>query len=170
MKMTMKSTCTAAILTLALMAGPAMAETATTNVPQQQMNGNMMGKGMKGGNMQGNMMGKGMKGGNMQGNMMGNGMMGKGMQGGMMGGMQAGMGCNGMMGGMMMQQMAPEQQQEFLSQTTALRKQMMEKRFTYMEAMRNPETAPADLAAIEKEMLEIRGKMMDTMKGMQKKK
>ncbi len=104
MKMTLKTTCITALLATALIAGPALAETASTTAPQQQMNGNMMGNGM-----------------------MGNGM-----------------GCNGMM----MQQMSPETQQNFMNQTTELRKQMMEKRFAYMEAACNPETTPADLAEI----------------------
>jgi len=72
-----------------------------------------------------------------------------------------------MMGGMMMNRMSPEQQQKFMDQTTDLRKQMMEKRFAYMEAMRNSDTTPQDLAKIEKEMLDLRSKMMDEMGGMQ---
>jgi hypothetical protein len=78
-----------------------------------------------------------------------------------------GMGCNGMMGGAMMSRMSPGQQQEFLDQTKDLRKEMMEKRFTYMEALRNPDTTPADLAEMEKEMLALRTKMMDKMDALQ---
>ena len=110
----------------------------------------------------------------MQGTMANGGMMGQGMMNGgmmgrnMMGGQNSwGMGCNGMMGGAMMSQMSADQQQEFLSKTRDLRKQMMEKRFAYMEAMRNPDTTPRDLAGMEKEMLDLRAKMMDTMNNLQ---
>jgi len=93
---------------------------------------------------------------------------GRMMSGGMMGGQSTwGMGCNGMMGGAMMSQMSPGQQQEFMNQTVDLRKKMMEKRFSYMEAMRNPETTPQDLAKIEKEMLQLRTEMMDKMNTLQ---
>jgi hypothetical protein len=88
----------------------------------------------------------------------------------MMGGNQGqwgGMGCNGMMDGSMMKQMTPGQQQTFMNQTTELRKQMMELRFAYREAMRNPDTSPGDLARIEKQMLELRTKMMGKMENMQ---
>ena len=97
-------------------------------------------------------------------------MYGNRMGGGMMGGNQGqwgGMGCNGMMGGSMMNRMTPGQQQNFMNQTTELRKQMMELRFSYMEAMRNPNTSPEDLAGIEKQMLELRTKMMGKMGTMQ---
>ncbi len=99
--------------------------------------------------------------------------MGGMMNGGMMNGGRMGnqgtwgMGCNGMMGGVMMSQMSPGQQQEFMNQTIDLRKKMMEKRFSYMEAMRNPETTPQDLAKIEKEMLQLRTEMMDKMNTLQ---
>ena len=89
------------------------------------------------------------------------------MDGDMMGGQNNwGMGCDGMMGGMMMNQMSPTQQQEFMSRTADLRKQMMEKRFAYTELMRNPGTTPQDLAKIEKEMLDLRSRMMDKMSGL----
>ncbi len=95
------------------------------------------------------------------------------MNGQMMGPGMMGMGCNGMMGmmggGMMMQQMTPQQRQQFMDQTTDLRRQMMEKRFSYMEAMRNPATTPKDLAKIEKGMLELRAKIMDKMSTMHSK-
>jgi len=97
-------------------------------------------------------------------------MYGNRMGGGMMGGNQGqwgGMGCNGMMGGSMMNRMTPGQQQTFMNQTTELRKQMMELRFSYMEAMRNPDTSPEDLAKIEKQMLELRTKMIGKMENMQ---
>lgn len=161
MKMGMKTTVIASLLAIGLIAGNGLAQTGTdaTTPQQQQIRGNMMGPGM---------MGSGM----MYGDMMGRGMMGPGMMhGGMMGGQGGqgfrGMGCNGMMGGMMMNRMSPEQQQKFMDQTTDLRKQMMEKRFAYMEAMRNSDTTPQDLAKIEKEMLDLRSKMMDEMGGMQ---
>lgn len=137
------------LLALGLIAGTsvALAETGTPDAGQQQMHGNMM----RGDRMRGNMMGGGM-------------MMGPGM---MTGQENWSMGCNGMMGGMMMNQMSHGQQQKFLNQTTDLRKQMMEKRFNYMEAMRNPDITPQDLAEIEKEMLELRSKMMDKMPTLQ---
>ena len=167
MKMGMKTTCIAAMLAIGLIAGTAVAETKTdtTSPPQQQMRGTMMHGGMMGGGM----MGPGM----MHGGMMGGGMMGPGMMhGGMMGGGQDNwaMGCSGMMGRALVSRTSPGQQQEFMNQTVELRKQMMEKRFAYMEAMRNPDTSPQDLAKIEKGMLELRTKMMDKMTSLQGKK
>ncbi len=144
---TMKTKLFASILAFGLLAGTAIAQTGTASASPQthhnaMMNGQMMGPGM----MNGPMMGPGM----MNGKMMGPGMMG--------------MGCNGMMWNM-----TPQQRQEFMNQTRALRKQMMEKRFDYMEAMRNPATTPQDLAKIEKEMLELRAQMMDKMGSMHSK-
>ncbi len=139
---TMKTKLFASILAFGLLAGTAIAQTGTTTTQTHHgtmMNGQMMGPGM----MNGQMMGPGM----MNGQMMGPGMMG--------------MGCNGMMWNM-----TPQQRQEFMNQTRALRKQMMEKRFAYMEAMRNPATTPQDLAKIEKEMLQLRTQMMDKMSTM----
>lgn len=149
MKMGLKTTVIASMLAVGLIAGNGIAqtETDTTTPQQQQMRGNMMGGGMMGPGM----MGRGMMGG----------------QGGQGGQGTWGMGCNGMMGGMMMNQMSLGQQQDFMNQTTELRKQMMEKRFAYMEAMRNSDTTPQDLAKIEKEMLDLRSKMMDKMVTMQ---
>ena len=149
---TMKTKLFASILVFGLLAGTAIAQTGTASASPQthhnaMMNGQMMGPGM------------------MNGQMMGPGMMVKHHGGGIMG-----MGCNGMMGGgMMMQKMSPEQRQEFMNQTTELRRQMMEKRFSYMEAMRNPATTPQDLAKIEKEMLQLRIQMMDKMSAMHSK-
>lgn len=137
----------ASILVLGLLAGPAFAQTSGTTQPRQHM----------GGGMQSGMMG-------MQGGMMG--MQGQGMMGGNQGNWD-GMGCNGMMGGAMMNQMTPGQQQDFMNQTTELRKEMMELRFAYGEAMRNPATTPKDLANIEKNMLELRIKMMGKMQNLQ---
>ena len=148
----------ASIMAIGLFAGPAFTQTSDTKQPQQQMGGNMMdmhGQGMMGG---------GMMGGNMMG-MHGQGMMG----GGMMGGNQGhwdGMGCNGMMGGAMMNKMTPSQQQDFMNQTTELRKEMEELRFAYQEAMRAPNTSPKDLAKIEKQMLELRTKMIGKMENL----
>ncbi|WP_457573817.1 hypothetical protein [Desulfolithobacter sp.] len=104
--------------------------------------------------------------------MMGPGMMGPGMMGpGMMNGFQHegawGMGCNPMMSGTAGMGMWSGLQQQFLDQTADLRKQMLEKRFEYMEAMRKPGTSPEDLAAIEKDMLDIRTKMMERMNSLQ---
>jgi hypothetical protein len=117
-----------------------------------------------GGGMQSGMMGmqSGMMG--MQGGMMD--MQGQGMMGGNQGNWD-GMGCNGMMGGAMMNKMTPGQQQDFMNQTTELRKEMMDLRFAYGEAMRNPATTPKDLANIEKNMLELRIKMMGKMQNLQ---
>jgi len=162
MKMGMKTTCIAAMLAIGIIAGTAVAETKTdtTSSPQQQMRGGMMGGGMMGPGM--------MHGGMMGGGMMGHGMMGRGMMGSDPDNWA--MGCNGMMGRALVSRMSPGQQQEFMNQTVELRKQMMEKRFAYMEAMRNPDTSPQDLAKIEKGMLELRTKMMDKMTSLQGKK
>ncbi len=144
MKKEMKTIVIVSILAIGLFAVHAFAQNNNNTQSQQQMYGNRMHGGM----------------------MMGGG----GMHGGMMGGNQGqwgGMGCNGMMGGSMMNQMTPGQQQTFMNQTTELRKQMMELRFSYMEAMRNPDTSPGDLARIEKQMLELRTKMMGKMENMQ---
>jgi hypothetical protein len=136
----------ASTMILSLFVGPALAQTSGSTQPQQQMGGGMQG-GMMG------MQGQGMMGGNW----------------GMMGGNQGnwgGMGCNGMMGGSMMNQMTPSQQQEFMNQTTELRKEMMDLRYAYGEAMRKS-ASPKDLAKIEKQMLELRMKMMEKMQNLQ---
>ena len=151
MKKEIKKTVIVSILALGLLTGPVLAHNSNTTQPQQQMNGNMQG-----GNMQGGMMG----------DMMGMGMHGKGMMGGKQGNW-GGMGCNGMMGGTMMNQMTSGQQQAFMDQTTDMRKEMMDLRFDYMEAMRNPNTNPKNLAKIEKQMLELRTKMMGEMENLQ---
>jgi len=139
MKKKMKKTAIISILVLGLFAVPVFAH--NTNSPQQQMNSNMMGQGMQG-----------------------NGMMG----GGMMGqGNWNNMGCNGMMGGAMMNQMTPNQQQSFMDATAELRQKMIDLRFAYREAMRNPNTDPKDLAEIEKKMLDIRSQMISKMENLQ---
>jgi hypothetical protein len=152
MKKEVKKIVIASTLILGLFAGPALAQTSGSTQPQQQM----------GGSMQNGMMGQGMMGGSMQ-----NGMMGGSW--GMMGGNQgnwSGMGCNGMMGGGMMNRMTPSQQQEFMNQTTELRKEMVDLRYAYGEAMRRS-APPKELAQIEKEMLELRMKMMNKMQNLQ---
>ena len=73
------------------------------------------------------------------------------------------MGCKGMMGRALMQRMSDEQRAKFLNDTVDLRRQMVVKRFDYREALRNPETTPEDLAKIEKDMLELRIKMLDRL-------
>lgn len=95
------------------------------------------------------------------------GMMGPGMMGGQWhrGGLATG--CNPMMGAPMGPGMWSGLQQKFLDQTVDLRKQMMEKRFEYMEALRKPDTKTQDLAAIEKDMLDLRTKMMEQMNSLQ---
>lgn len=135
----MKTTIIAAVLAIGLNTAPAYSQTGTNSaLQQQQMSGKMMGCKMMNGKSK-------MKGSH---NMLG-GQSGK-----------STMGCNGMMGGMMMNQMSAEQRQEFMDQTVELRKQMMAKRFDYMEAMRKKDIDVGELAAIEKEMLELRGKIL----------
>jgi len=147
----MKKIVIASIMAIGLFAGPAFTQTSDTKQPQQQMGGNMMGGGMMGGNMM---------------DMHGQGMMGGGMMGGGMMGHWDEMGCNSMMGGTMMNNMTPSQQQAFMNQTTELRKEMVGLRFAYQEAMRNPNTSPKDLAKIEKQMLELRTKMIGKMENL----
>ncbi len=73
------------------------------------------------------------------------------------------MGCKGMAGCMLLKRMSDEQRQRFLDDTVALRRQMMERRFDYLEALRHPDTSPKDLALIEKDMLNLRLKMLDKL-------
>lgn len=148
MKNELKKTVIVSILAFGLLTGPAFAQNANTIQPQQQVNNNMMGGGM---------MGQGMQGGGM----MGRGMMGQGNWNNM--------GCNGMMGGAMMNQMTPNQQQSFMDATAVLRQKMIDLRFAYREAMRNPDTDPKDLAKIEKQMLDIRSQMISKMENLQTK-
>ncbi len=148
MKKELKKKVIVSILALGLLAAPALAQTGNTMQSQQQMNGHMMEGGM-----QGDMMNRG-------------GMIGQGTMNGNQGKWN-GMGCNGMMGGAMMNQMSPGQQQAFMNQTTDMRKEMMDLRFDYREAMRNPDTNSKDLANIEKKMLELRTKMMGKIDNLQ---
>ena len=153
MKNEIKKTVIVSILAFGLLAAPVFGQNSNTTQPQQQMQGNMMGGGM---------MGQGMQGGGM----MGQGMQGRGMQSQ---GNWNNMGCNGMMGGSMMNRMTPNQQQSFMNETTELRQKMIDLRFAYREAMRNPNTDPKELAKIEKQMLDIRSQMMGKMENMQTK-
>jgi len=73
------------------------------------------------------------------------------------------MGCRGMMGRQIMKRMTPQQRKKFLDDTVDLRRQMVTKRFDFREALRNPETTPAELAKIERQMLELRIKMLDKL-------
>lgn len=153
MKKELIRTIAASIMAMGFFAGIAFAHADHNTPAQQQTSGqNMMGNG-----------------GMYQGGMMNGGMMGGGYQNGYRGNMWSGMGCNGMMGGAMMNRMTPQQQQQFMDQTTDLRKQMMDLRFAYRDAMRNNATTPEDLAKIEKKMLDVRAKMMDKMEKLQTK-
>ena len=148
MKMGIKTTAIASVLTLALMSGTAMAQAEhhTDSAPQQEMGGKKMQ-----GKDQGMMGGKGMM---MQGRMGCMKMMGEGM----------GM---GMMGGGMMQHMSAENQQKFMDATKEMRKEMHMKRFEHMEAMRNPKTTMQELSAMEQKMLDSRQEMMKKAKTFQ---
>ncbi len=155
MKKELIRTIAASIMAMGFFTGIAFAHAGHTAPAQQQTYGqNMMGNG----GMQ--------QGGMMNGGMMNGGMMG-GYHGGNRGYMWGGMGCNGMMGGAMMNRMTPAMQQKFMDQTTNLRKQMMDLRFAYRNAMYKNNTTPEDLAKIEKQMLDVRAKMMDKMEKLQ---
>ena len=77
------------------------------------------------------------------------------------------MGCKGMMGNMLMKRMSKEQREKFLDETVPLRRQMVVRQFDFMEALRSPKTSAEDLAKIEKDMLELRIKMLDKLIGKQ---
>ena len=118
-------------------------------------NGGFGGRGY-GGHMMGSsgMMGPGMMGNN---GMMGPGMMGPGMMGGYGGGYSdcpgaAYFGKDGW---------NSEPHQKFLEDTVGLRKELNDKRFEYTEAQRNPETTRDQLAAIEKEVIDIRTQLQE---------
>lgn len=165
MKKELIRTITVSILAIGFFAGIAFAHTSGATLTQQRTYGNSM-MGGNGGMYQGSMYGRGIQQRRMINN--GGGIMG-GMMGGYHGNWWRNMGCNGMMGGIMMNRMTPEQQQNFMNQTTELRKKMMDLRFDYRNAMLNPNTTPEDLAKIEKQMLELRTKMMDKIQEMQTK-
>ncbi len=177
MKKEIIKTMAASIITIGFLAGIAFAHTSGATLTQQKMHGyNVMShKGMYQGNMQQKeMYRKNMGQGGMKND--GGGIMGGGggMMGGMVGGYQGGyrgnwwgnMGRGGMMGGAMMNRMTPDQQKNFMNQTTELRKQMMELRFAYRDAMRKHNTTPGDLAKIEKKMIELRTKMLNKIEKM----
>ena len=50
---------------------------------------------------------------------------------------------------------------EFLDETADLRKELHEKKFEYFEASRNPETDPAVLTKLDKELYEIQSKIRE---------
>lgn len=106
---------------------------------------NMMGGG-----------GYGMMGGGYGG--MGPGMMGGyGWNGGYNSGPDAdGFGPNGQQNGW-----NSENNQKFLDDTVQLRREMNDKRFEYHEAMRNPKTTRAQLAVLEKAMIDLRYKIAE---------
>jgi len=101
---------------------------------------------------------------------MGPGMMGRGMMGsyggygmgpGMMGGYGSGYGGYGMGPGMMGSGYynQSEECQKFLDETSSLRKELHDKRFEYMEALRNPKTTEETDAKLRKEIDELQGKI-----------
>ena len=54
-----------------------------------------------------------------------------------------------------------ESQQKFLEDTVGLRKELNDKWFEYSEAQRNPNTTQEQLAAIEKQVIDIRTKLQE---------
>ncbi|MBU1568130.1 MAG: hypothetical protein KJ630_21215 [Proteobacteria bacterium] len=54
-----------------------------------------------------------------------------------------------------------EQNQKFQDDTVELRKEMHDKRFEYMEAVRNPKSTRQQLSMMEKEMIDLRDKIYD---------
>ena len=146
--MNVKRDITVAALALSLIAGVAMA---TTTESETQPVGQGPGYGMMNG--QGQQKGFG-----------GQGMRGKRLQGGDQECWRAnggpGMGKKAMMGRghrqMMMNPEMREKRDAFLDATKDLRKEMMEKRFAYKEAQRNPEVTVGQLQKQEKELYELR--------------
>ena len=61
-----------------------------------------------------------------------------------------------------------EQNQKFLDDTAELRKEMHDKRFEYMEAVRNPKSTRQQLSMMEKEMIDLRDKIYDKAPQIQK--
>ena len=57
--------------------------------------------------------------------------------------------------------MTSENRQKFLDDTTALRKEMNDRRFQYRELMRNPDTHREQLASLEKSMIDLRTKISE---------
>jgi len=136
----MKKALIASILVVGLAAGFAFAHG----------NGGFGGRGWGG-----HMMGPGMMGGSYE--MMGPGMMGSGMKGGY------GSGYGNCPGASYFGQDGwnSEPHQKFLEDTVGLRKELNDKRFEYAEAQRNPETTREQLAAIEKEVIDIRTQLQE---------
>jgi len=54
-----------------------------------------------------------------------------------------------------------EPHQKFLEDTVGLRKELNEKNFEYTEAQRRPDTTREQLAALEKDMIDIRTKLQE---------
>ncbi len=143
MKKTLRTTAIVAAMFLGIgtVALNAYSATDTSSSADTMMDEYEMGPGMMG---YGSMMG--------HGGMMGYGhMMGRG---GMMG-------YGGGMG--MLYKLTPEQREQFFNATKDLRKKMYDLRFEYMELMHNPQSTPQDIAKLEKEMLEIKMKMLDKL-------
>ena len=69
-----------------------------------------------------------------------------------------GQGCSWCMGSM--QGLSAEQKKTFMDKTVDLRKEMMEKHFSYREALRNSGTDTQKLETLKKEMNELRAKIM----------
>lgn len=51
--------------------------------------------------------------------------------------------------------------QKFLDETAGLRKELNEKRFEYLEAIRNPDTTPETVTKLEKEIHELQDKIYE---------
>ncbi len=51
--------------------------------------------------------------------------------------------------------------QKFLDETAELRKELNEKRFEYLEALRSPDTTPEKIAGLEKEIYELQAKVYE---------
>lgn len=91
--------------------------------------------------------------------MMGGGMMGPGMMG-----RGAGYDCPGGANWSGSNSGDQAANQKYLDETVELRKQMHDLRFSYMEAYRNPSTTRETLIDLERQMLELRGKLFDVSK------
>ncbi len=70
------------------------------------------------------------------------------MMGGMMGGMMGWTGQNGL-------------DRKFLDETAELRKELHNKRFDYFEALRDPDTTPETIAGLEKEIRDLRERILE---------
>ncbi|GBE41621.1 hypothetical protein BMS3Bbin09_01527 [bacterium BMS3Bbin09] len=75
---------------------------------------------------------------------------GSGMMRGMMGG-------SGMMGG----KYSPEAYKKYLDETVDLRKKLLNKKFEYSEAIRNPDTTRKSRLKLEKEMMDFQWKIYE---------